>query len=55
MKNFTILSIAIICLSLLSISAKKKNPPSFSMNKIEKSFAKVDSNLYASKYEVNNI
>jgi len=55
MKKFTILSMALIGLSLLFIAAKKSKTPTFNLSKIEKTFGKVDSNLYASIYEVNNI
>jgi formylglycine-generating enzyme required for sulfatase activity len=55
MKKYSILSLALIGLSLLFIAAKKSKTPTFELSKIEKTFGKVDSNLYASIYEVNNI
>ena len=55
MKKYSILSLVFIGLSLLFIAAKKSKTPSFNLSKIEKTFSKVDSNIYASTYEVSNI
>ena len=55
MKKHFFLGMALIGLSLLFVAAKKDKTPVFTLSKIEKTFAKVDSNLYASVYEVTNI
>jgi len=55
MKKSTLAFIAIISFSMLFIAAKKSKTPTFTLNKIEKTFGQVDSLLYASKYEVSNI
>ena len=54
MKKITFYSLAIIGLSFVFMAASKKNTPLVSLQNIEKSFVKVDSNLYASIYETTN-
>ena len=55
MKKLPILSPVLIGLFLLFVAARSSKIPVFTLSKIEKTFDKVDENLYASIYEVSNI